>query len=139
MVVWPISFILLQHEGNVLIRSITFHLAKAHGASVNAACTYDTGDLGVHEGSVATLSLRACDSTMTSTVVVQELSWEVSASNGHSSASSNITIHQEGAILSQWSKLGKDVLATGNHFIWVISSDVSGEELALGSAGKVWR
>ena len=58
-VVWAIRLIILQHVGDVLVRSITLHLAEAHGAHVDAGGTDNTGDLGVHEGSVATLCLRA--------------------------------------------------------------------------------
>ena len=58
-VVWAVSLIILQHVGDVLVRGIALHLAEAHGAHVDAGGTDNTGDLGVHKGSVATLCLRA--------------------------------------------------------------------------------
>jgi len=70
---------------------------------------------------------------MASTVVVQELRWKVPSAHSHSSAASNIAIHQEGAILPQRPELGQDVLAAGNHFVGVIGCDVGGEE--LGASG----
>eukprot|EP00438_Fugacium_kawagutii_P012061 Skav228750 [mRNA] locus=scaffold1034:4673:6050:+ [translate_table: standard] len=58
-VVRTICLVILQHVSNVLVGGITLHLAKAHGAHVDAGSTDDSGDLGVHEGSVTTLGLRA--------------------------------------------------------------------------------
>ena len=53
------------------------HLAEAHGAHVDAAGANNTRELGVHESSVATLSLRAGHGTVAGTMVVQELLGEV--------------------------------------------------------------
>ena len=58
-VVRTIGLIILQHVSNVLIGGITLHLAEAHGAHVDARSTDDSGDLGVHKGSVTTLGLGA--------------------------------------------------------------------------------
>jgi len=96
---------------------------------VDAAGTDDTGELGVHEGSVSTLGLRAGHCTMARTVVVQELLREVAACHCHCSAAGNIAINQEGTVLSQRTELGHDVLATGNHLVRIVGSDVGAEQL----------
>ena len=132
-VVGTIGLVILQHVGNVLVRGIALHLAEAHGANVDARGTDDTGDLGVHEGSVASLCLRAGHWTMASTVVVQELLGEVAPAAGHCCSTCNVAIHQEGAVLRQRTELGHDVLAPGDHLLRVIRSDVGREELGAAS------
>merc|ERR1711976_96250 len=99
MKVRAVGLIILQHECNTLVRRVTLHFAEAHGANMDAAGTNDTGNLGVHKGSVATLSLGTGDGTMARTVVVEELLGEISARNCHCSATGNIAIHKEGAVL----------------------------------------
>merc|ERR1712216_976301 len=133
VVVWAIGLVVLKHEGNVLVAGITLHLAKAHGAHVDAAGTNDTTDLGVHKGSVTTLSLGAGHCTVSGTVVVQELLREDAAADGHTSATSNVSVDQESSELCQGAELSHHILATCNHLNWVISSDVGREELGLAS------
>jgi hypothetical protein len=65
---------------------------------------------------------------MSSTVVVQELFWEVAARNCDSCTSSDIAINQECAILTQGAELRQDILATSDHLNWIVSSDVSREK-----------
>jgi hypothetical protein len=67
-------------------RSIIFQSTEAHGANMDAAGANDARKLGVGENCVTALSLKACDSTKSSTVVVQELFWEVAARNCDSCA-----------------------------------------------------
>jgi hypothetical protein len=100
VVIRSIRLVLLQHERDVLVRSIILHLTEAHGANMDAAGSNDARNLGVDESCVTALSLRACDSTMSSTVVVQELFCEVAARNCDSCTSSDIAINQECAILT---------------------------------------
>jgi hypothetical protein len=111
------SLVCLQHERDVLVRSIIFQFTEAHGANMDAAGTNDARNLGVDESCVTALSLRACDSTMSSTVVVQELFWEVAARNCDSCTSSDIAINQECAILTQGAEPRQDILATSDHLI----------------------
>ena len=90
---------------------------------------HDSGDLGVHKGSVTTLGLGAGHRTVAGSVVVQELLGEVAPAAGHCSSTCNISIHQECAVLGQRTELRHDVLAAGNHLLRIICSDVGGEEL----------
>merc|ERR1712217_428221 len=96
---------------------------------MDAAGTNDTGNLGVHEGCVPTLSLGTGNGTMTGAVVVEELLGGIPARNRHCSATGNIAVHKEGAVPRQRSKLRKDVLAARNHLCRVIRRDVGREEL----------
>merc|ERR1719158_1352957 len=98
---------------------------------MDAAGTDDSRDLSVHKGRVAALRLGACDGAMARTMVVQELTGEVPASNRHGSATSHVAVNQEGSVLSQGPKLRQHVLATSNHLIGVICRDVGAEELRL--------
>mmetsp|Transcript_39195 Transcript_39195/g.99544 ORF Transcript_39195/g.99544 Transcript_39195/m.99544 type:complete len:477 (+) Transcript_39195:555-1985(+) len=129
VVVWAIRLVLLQHERDVLIRGVSLHLAEGHGADMDAAGADDAGDLGVDEGRVATLRLRAGDGTVARTVVVQELAGEVAARDGHGGATSDVAVNEEGAILSQGAELRKHVLGTGDHLFRVVGSDVGREQL----------
>merc|ERR1711941_54841 len=83
VVVGAISLVLLQHVSNALIRSIALHLAKTHGADVDATSPDDPGDFGVHKSRVSALSLGTGDGTMASPVIVQKLLGEVPARNRH--------------------------------------------------------
>ena len=130
VVVRAIGRVILQHEGNVLVRGITLHLAKAHGASVDAGRADDTGDLRVHEGGVSSLGLGAGHGAMSRSVVVQELLGEVASSASHRSASCNIAIDQESAVLRQRSELRQAVLAAGDRLVGIIRGDVGREQLA---------
>jgi hypothetical protein len=67
VVVRAIRFVLLQHESDVLVRSIAFHLSETHGANKGAAGANDALKLGVGESCVAALSLMACDCTIADT------------------------------------------------------------------------
>merc|ERR1712220_15034 len=96
---------------------------------MDTAGANDARDLRMHESRVATLRLRACDGTVSSTVVVQELLWEVAASHGHRRATGHIAIDEEGAILGQGAELRHDVLASRNHLRRIISRDVRGKQL----------
>mmetsp|Transcript_29733 Transcript_29733/g.77113 ORF Transcript_29733/g.77113 Transcript_29733/m.77113 type:complete len:352 (+) Transcript_29733:306-1361(+) len=96
---------------------------------MDAAGADDAGDLGVDEGRVATLRLRAGDGTVARAVVVQELAGEVAARDGHGGATSDVAVNEEGAILSQGAELRKHVLGTGDHLVRVIGSDVGREQL----------
>ena len=129
VVVGAIGLIVLKHEGDVLVGGIALHLAKAHGAGVDAGGTDNSGDLGVHEGGVAALGLGAGHGSVSGSVVVQELLGEVAAGAGHSGASCNVSIHQECAVLGQRSELGQAVLAAGDHLVGIIRGDVGREQL----------
>ena len=130
VIVGAIGLIVLQHEGNVLVGSISLHLAKAHGACVDAGGSDDTRNLGVDKGSVAALGLGARHRAVAGSVVVQELLGEVAAGAGHGGASCDVSIHQEGAVLGQRSELGHAVLAAGDHLVRIIRGDVGREQLA---------
>merc|ERR1719220_562525 len=93
VVVGAISFVLLQHVCNALIRSITLHLAEAHCADVDAAGPDNPRDFSVHESRVSTLSLGASDGTMASPMIMQNLFGEIPASHGHRRATSHVTVH----------------------------------------------
>ena len=84
----------MQHERDVLDRSITLQPAGAHGANMGAAGTNGARKLGVDENCVAALSLRAWDSTMFSTAVVQVLLCEVAARTCDSCISGDIANNQ---------------------------------------------
>merc|ERR1719412_2043377 len=99
LVVGSISNVILKHVCNELVRGVPLHLAKAHSPNMNATGTDDTRDFGVHECSVSSLRLGAGDCTMASTMVVQELPWEVAASHGDSSATRHVAINQECRVL----------------------------------------
>merc|ERR1719216_410808 len=124
VVVGAIGLVLLQHVCDALVRRVALHLAKAHSANVDAAGSDDAGELSVHECRVSALRLGAGDGAMTSPVVVEELFGEVPACNGHSCAARNVSVDKEGAVLGQWTKLGKDVLAASNHLSRVICRDI---------------
>jgi hypothetical protein len=100
-----LSFVILKHVCDEFVGSITLHLAKAHGAHMDATGTNDAGDFGVHECRVSPLRLWACDCTVASTMVVQELRREVAASHGDGGPSRNIAINQESGILAKGPKL----------------------------------
>merc|ERR1719433_1247451 len=130
-VVRSLSLVILKHVCDELVGSITFHLAKTHGSYMDTAGTNDAGDFGVHECRVSPLCLWACDCTVASTMVVQELPWEVAASHGNGSPSRNIAVNQESSVLAQGTKLRKHILSTSNHLCRVVCRDVSGEQLRL--------
>jgi hypothetical protein len=46
-------------------------LSEAHGANMDASGANDTRNLGLDESTETVLSLGACDSTMSRTVIVQ--------------------------------------------------------------------
>mmetsp|Transcript_78150 Transcript_78150/g.171343 ORF Transcript_78150/g.171343 Transcript_78150/m.171343 type:complete len:728 (+) Transcript_78150:314-2497(+) len=133
MVVRAICGVLLQHVGDVLVAQLALHLAEGHGADVDPAGSQDTGHLRVHEGSVATLALRAGHSTVAGPVVVQELPGEVASGHCHSSATCHVAIHEEGNILCQRSELRQNVLAASDHFVGIVCGNVGAEDFLLSS------
>merc|ERR1719414_2207198 len=132
-VVGPVGHVPLQHVGDVLVRGITFHLPEAHGSHVDAAGSNDTGDLGVHEGGVPTLSLRAGDGAVAGTVVMEELPGEIPPGHCYSSSTGDVSIDEECTHLAQGTELGQDVLASSDHLCRVVSSDIRREELGRAS------
>merc|ERR1719414_2950976 len=129
VVVGPVGLVLLQHVCDALVGCIPLHLAEAHGADMDAARPDDTGELGMYECGVSSLCLWASDSTVTSPVVVEELFGKVPARHGDSCATRHVTVHKEGAILRQRTKLGKNVLAACDHLCWIISRDIGRKQL----------
>merc|ERR1712050_212960 len=129
VIVGPRRLIVLQHECDALVRCIALHFAEAHGTHMDATGTDYTRELCVHEGGVSTLSLGARDGTMASAMVVQELSREIAACHGHSSATCDVAIDEECGVLPQGAKLRQNVFATGNHLNRVVCRNVGGKEL----------
>jgi hypothetical protein len=80
-----------KQQAILIWRSVT----EAHGANMDVAGSDDVRNLGVDEGCVTALSLRACSSTKSGTVVVEELLCEVAACNCYNSCiSSDVAINQ---------------------------------------------
>merc|ERR1719352_1887828 len=129
VVVRAIGRIILKHVRDVTVSGVALHLSEAHGADVHTAGADDTRDLRVHEGGVTTLRLWAGHGTVASTVVVQELLWEVAAAACYRSAASDVAVNEQRRVLAERAEHGNDELATGNHLGWIVSSDVGGEEL----------
>jgi hypothetical protein len=70
VVVRTIRLALLQHEGDVLVRIVALHLAETPGANMDSSGTDDARNLGVNKRRVTTLSLRARQGAVSSTVVM---------------------------------------------------------------------
>ena len=111
-----------------IIRQFIRHFAEAHGANLDSAGTDDTGNFGVHKGRVATLILRTGDCTEARTVVEEELLSGIPALDCYRSATGNIAVDKDSAVLRQSFKLGLDILAARDHLGRVIRGDVGREE-----------
>merc|ERR1712060_1019653 len=127
-IVRAVRLVLLEHERNVLVRRISLHLPERHRPDMDPAGSDDARNLRVHERRITTLRLWARHRAMTGAMIVQELLREVTPRHCDGSAASDITIHEEGAILCQRAELRQDVLAARDHLHRVVSCDVGGKE-----------
>merc|ERR1719262_481245 len=110
VVIRTVGLVVLEHEGDVLVRGVSFHLAEAHGPNMDAACALNARHFRVHKCRVPALSLWARDGAMSSTMVMQKLIWEVPAAAGDPRATRHVAVHQERAVLRHGPELSKHVL-----------------------------
>jgi hypothetical protein len=126
-----LALVTLDHVGNQAVVVFAFHLAKAHGAHVDAGRPLQAGNFGQHKGGVATFGAGAGDHAVACAVVVQVLVGVLSAGSGDHAGATHKAVHQESHFVGVRAEGFQDEISAGAHFVVVVSGDVGAEQLGL--------